>query len=94
TSGINRRNSDDPSPYNQPSGSASNSNERFSEPYVLSRYITEEANALVTYEPLSVTDLRAMRLSPRTNPDDWELPILSLLNNRPVTDANLYQRET
>lgn len=90
-------NSDDPSPYNQPSGSARNNKEQSSEPYVLSRYIAEVANSLVTYEPFSVADLGAMRLAPRTNPNQWQLPIVLLRENRPVNDNaidGIYQRET
>ncbi len=95
TSGINRRNSPDPSPYNQPSGSAQNNRETFSEPYVLSSYIAETANNAATYEPVSLTDLNALRLEPR-RPDagQWKLPVVNLFNNRPVGATELYQRET
>ncbi|MEN9217090.1 MAG: hypothetical protein Q6K90_07190, partial [Gloeomargarita sp. HHBFW_bins_162] len=96
TSGINRRNSADPSPFNQPSGSAGNTLETFSEPYVLSRYIAEEANSLVTYEQFSFTDLNALRLQARAaNPvSDWKLPAVVLQSNRPVNSADLYVKET
>jgi hypothetical protein len=97
TSGINMRNSSDPSPYNQPSGGGRNNQETFSEPYVLSRYIAEEANSTATYEPVSLADLDAMRLQHR-NPDGgssrWSLPIVNLVDNQPVTNAEVYQRET
>jgi len=97
TSGINRRNSSDPSPYNQPSGSAGNNQETFSEPYVLSRYIAEDANDLATYEAVTLADLNELRLQNR-NPDGgssrWKLPVLNLVNNQPVTTTDLYQRET
>jgi hypothetical protein len=97
TSGINRRNSSDPSPYNQPSGSAGNNQESFSEPYVLSRYIAEDANDLATYEAVTLADLNELRLQNR-NPDGgssrWKLPVLNLVNNQPVTTTDLYQRET
>lgn len=97
TSGINMRNSDNPSPYNQPSGSAANNQETFSEPYVLSRYIAEDANDLATYEAVTLDDLNELRLQNR-NPDGgssrWKLPVLNLVNNQPVTNTDLYQRET
>jgi hypothetical protein len=97
TSGINMRNSSDPSPYNQPSGGGGNNQETFSEPYVLSRYIAEEANRTATYEPVSLGDLNAMRLQDR-KPDGgsgrWSLPIVNLVSNRPVTSTDVYQRET
>ncbi|APB34873.1 hypothetical protein GlitD10_2535 [Gloeomargarita lithophora Alchichica-D10] len=94
-SGVNMRNSSDPSPYNQPSGSAANGAEDFSEPYVLSRYIAEEANSLATYEAFTLNDLNEMVFTNRIDPEtDWQLPAVNLLNNRPVTDAALYQRET
>ncbi|MCS7030849.1 MAG: hypothetical protein NZL92_04900 [Gloeomargarita sp. SKYG116] len=106
TSGINMRNSDDPSPYNQPSGSPTNRNERFSEPYVLGQYIAEDANRLVTYEPFPASDLEAMRLAARAgsdyNPRDWQLPVTqelpagggSLPRDANVNTADLYQKET
>jgi hypothetical protein len=97
TSGINMRNSSNPSPYNQPSGGGGNNQETFSEPYVLSRYIAEEANRTATYEPVSLADLDAMRLQDR-KPDGgssrWSLPVVNLVNNQPVTNADVYQRET
>jgi hypothetical protein len=97
TSGINMRNSSDPSPYNQPSGGGRNNQETFSEPYVLSRYIAETANSTATYEPVSLGDLNAMRLQHR-NPDGgssrWSLPVVNLVDNQPVTNADVYQRET
>ncbi len=96
TSGINMRNSNDPRPHNQPSGGYGNNNERFSEPYVLSRYIAETANNLVTYEPFNLGDLNAMVLQKRdpSGSPGWDLPVVNLLNNRPVNDDNVYQRET
>jgi hypothetical protein len=94
TSGINMRNSSDPSPYNQPSGSGANGAETFSEPYVLSRYIAEDANDLATYEAFTLADLNAMVLTNRAPDTAWQLPAVNLLNNRPVSDAALYQRET
>ncbi|WAS06595.1 hypothetical protein LQF76_06850 [Gloeomargaritales cyanobacterium VI4D9] len=96
TSGINRRNSSDPSPYNQPSGSAGNNQESFSEPYVLSRYIAEDANDLATYEAVKLDDLNELRLQNRQPGPTrtWKLPVLNLVNNQPVTTTDLYQRET
>jgi hypothetical protein len=94
-SAANASDSVDPTPYNQPSGSAINSNENFSEPYVLSNYIANTANATANYEAFGLGDLAAMRMA-RREPSipEWNLPIVNLLANRPVTDANLYQKET
>ncbi|WP_247219384.1 hypothetical protein [Synechococcus sp. C9] len=88
TSGINRRNSSDPSPYNQPSGSAENNQETFSEPYVLSRYIAEDANDLATYEAVTLADLNELRLQNRQPGPTrtWKLPVLNVANNSRETD--------
>ncbi len=94
TSGINMRNSNDPTPYNQPSGSGTNGAETFSEPYVLSTYIAETANDLATYEAFTIGDLSAMVLQDRNPDTDWALPAVNLVSGAPVTNGTLYQRET
>lgn len=94
TSGINMRNSNSPTPYNQPSGSGTNGAETFSEPYVLSAYIAETANDLATYEQFTLGDLNAMRLQNRDPDAAWQLPAVNLEGGVAVTEADLYLRET
>ncbi|MEN9234619.1 MAG: hypothetical protein Q6K59_00325 [Gloeomargarita sp. GMQP_bins_25] len=100
--GIGLRNSDKPSPYNQPSGSPQNRNERFSEPYVLSDYIAN-VNRMAVYRAFQATggltnlgtpSIEGIRLEARTRFDQWQLPNEPLVTGQLANHNNLYQRET